>query len=101
MHVIVAHERLGAPQQVVLAVAEFRGDLRLQSEADDVAGAIGHVVHRIAHAQDEVVRDIELALLGGFEKSALAQLGKFPATVLEKRHPDQVLKIAQARRNRP
>jgi hypothetical protein len=37
VHVIIAHERLGAPQQVVVAVAEFGGDLRLEPEADDVA----------------------------------------------------------------
>ena len=95
VRVIIAHERFGAPQQVVVAVAEFRGDLRLKPEPDDVARAIGHVMHRIAHPQDEIVSGIELALLGRFDEAALAQFGEFPRAVFEERHPDQVLEIAQ------
>ena len=49
----------------------------------------------VAGAQEKIVGGFELFSLALADEPAILQLRQRPRAVLEKRHPDQVLKIAQ------
>src|SRR5213596_3181397 len=54
------------------------------------------VVQVVACAQEKIVRGFELFALAFADELPLFQLRKRPRAVFEKRHPNQILKIAQA-----
>ena len=61
--VVVAHEGLAAPQDILLRVVQLVGDLQLLAEHDDIRGAFVQVVQFGPDAQEEIVGAVELAAL--------------------------------------
>jgi hypothetical protein len=92
----VAHEFLNALAGRAVAVAEVGGDGRLHVFAQHVLGAVGLVMQLRAHAQEKIIGGLQLLALGGAHKLPVLQIRQRPRPVFEERHPQQVLKIAQA-----
>ena len=79
-----------------MLVAEAIGDLALQAQGEDVAGALLLVVELGADAQELVVGAVELLALANREHAGVDEILAVFKSALHPPEPEQVLVIAQA-----
>ena len=96
MRIHDAHEFLDAHAGRSVAVAEVGGDGRLEIFSQHVGRAIRVVMHLGADAEQEIVGGLQLLAFGQADEFQLLQFRQRARAVLEKRHPEKVLIIAQA-----
>ena len=100
-HVIVqiAHELLDPLAGRAVGITKVGGHRRLERLGQRVRGKSWRrrlVMHLIADTEEEVVGSFELLAFGGVDEFPLLHLLHCSRAILEKRHPVQVLHIAQA-----
>ena len=94
--VVVAHERLGAAQDVALRVVEGGGDDSLQLEGELVGGLARVVVELVADAVEEIVGFLDFLESGGGEKFFLHEILKSRAAGFDAGDPLDVMIVAHA-----
>ena len=96
VRVEVAHEFLDALAGRAVGVAEAVRDGGLQVFPQGVQRAVGVIVQLRPCAQQKIVGGLKLLAFGLADKFPLLQFAQRARAVFEKRHPQQVLEIAQA-----
>ena len=96
VRVEVAHEFFDAHARRPLAVAEAERNGGLQIFAQRVERAVDVVVQFRPYAQQKVVGGFKLFALGFGDELAFLQFLQRARAILEKRHPQHILEIAQA-----
>ena len=94
--VVVAHEGFHTAQNGAVLVAKAVGDLALEAQRQDVAGALLQVVKLGADAEEEIVGAVELFALGGREQLRIDEGLGVGETAFDFADPNQILIIAQA-----
>ena len=94
--VVVAHERLDALQDALVAVAEVGGDDALEPQGEHVLLALLDVVQLRAHSQEEVIRLRELAQRGRREHPGFHEVAQVGRAQLGVGGPEEVVIVAQA-----
>ena len=92
----VSHEGLEAPDRRTVRVAEMVRHGRLEAFDQHVRRAVDVVVQFVADPQQKIVGGFELFALAVADQPPFFKFRKRTGPVFEKRHPDQVLEIAQA-----
>ena len=96
VRVKVAHEFLNALARRAVAVTEIVRHGRLQVLAQHVERTVDVVMQFRPRAQQKIIGRLQLPALGFADKFLLLQFAQRARAVFEKRHPQQVLEIAQA-----
>ncbi len=96
VRVKVAHEFFDAFARRTVAVAERVRHGGLQIFSQHVERADDFVMQFRPHAQQKIIGGLKLLALGVADKFLLLQFAQRARAVFEKRHPQQILKIAQA-----
>ena len=96
MRVVVAHERLDAPQDSFVAVAQIRGDDSLEPQGEHVLLALFDVVELRAHPQEEVIRLREFTVRRRREHSGFHEVAQVRGAQLGIGGPEEVVIVAQA-----
>ena len=96
MEIEIPHEGLDAADWRAVGVAEVVGQARLQRARQDLGWAIGLVVQFVADAEQEIVGLRQLPLLLAADQSAMLEFGQGAGAILEVRHPQKILIIAEA-----
>jgi len=91
----VAHEFLDALARRAVFVTEVQRDGGLQIFPKHILRAVGVVMQLRPHAQKKFVGGLQLLAFGLADEFAILQLAQRAGAVFEKRHPQQILEIAQ------
>ncbi len=94
--VIVAHERLGPPEDVGLGIVLGVGDAALEFEGQLVVAALAQVMHLAAEAEDEIVGGLDLLALAALEQAGFLEAEGVLDSPLELGDPEEVLIVAEA-----
>ncbi len=94
--VIIAHEGLGAAQDVALRIGEGGGHHALELEGELVGALVGVVVEFVADAVEEIVGFLDFAARGGGEQLAFDEVLESGAAAFDPGDPLDAVIVAHA-----